>query len=355
MTTRSRRRERRRPIRGIVHRSPPRVLLVRRRASGADRARAHLAARRRPAVPVVRVLPRLPAVAGRRGARPTRLAARQHPVGGPVRQRRPHGVEHAVRTHPGADRVRHPRSALAKLTLAASLGWVLVVWWFDEAFGMLFVNMAQPLTGAPGACSCTGSSPSSWPTGRPTGRFGARGAKTMWRALWIVMAWLWLLPASGSAHRTAAALTRHVSFHLMVELNDARQAVERSGNGGVVAQDPDPAGITTSSSPRWLSESSRPRNSAKTSGRAVVRAVAPDAPLAAAAVPPSGRSRPSVGASRGADQRPGDRRRRGPADPLRSSPREAGTRESPGSWPPRAPPRRTRRASPPAARSGASS
>ena len=28
--------------------------------------------------------------------------------------------------------------------------WAFIVWWFGEAFGMLFMNMATPLTGAPG-------------------------------------------------------------------------------------------------------------------------------------------------------------------------------------------------------------
>ena len=39
-----------------------------------------------------------------------------------------------------------------KLALAASFAWVLIVWWFGEAFGMLFANVANPLTGAPGGC-----------------------------------------------------------------------------------------------------------------------------------------------------------------------------------------------------------
>ena len=46
-----------------------------------------------------------------------------------------------------------------KPALAASFGWVLVVWWFGEAFGMMFMAttpmggapMASALTGAPGA------------------------------------------------------------------------------------------------------------------------------------------------------------------------------------------------------------
>src|SRR5580658_4366052 len=36
-----------------------------------------------------------------------------------------------------------------KQALIVSFVWVLVVWWFGEAFGMLFMNMANLLTGAP--------------------------------------------------------------------------------------------------------------------------------------------------------------------------------------------------------------
>ena len=38
-----------------------------------------------------------------------------------------------------------------KQALLASFVWALFVWWFGEAFGMLFMNVASPLTGAPGA------------------------------------------------------------------------------------------------------------------------------------------------------------------------------------------------------------
>ncbi len=65
-----------------------------------------------------------------------------------------------------------------KPALAVSFGWVLVVWWFGEAFGMMFMTsmntggatpapMASPLTGAPGAVllyAIIGLI--AWPTGR---------------------------------------------------------------------------------------------------------------------------------------------------------------------------------------------
>ena len=43
-----------------------------------------------------------------------------------------------------------------KYALLFSFAWAIYVWWFGEAFGMLFMNMAMPLTGAPGRCSSTG-------------------------------------------------------------------------------------------------------------------------------------------------------------------------------------------------------
>jgi hypothetical protein len=83
--------------------------------------------------------------------------------------------------------------------LAVSFAWALVVWWFGEAFGMMFMTMASPLTGAPGAVllyALIGMIV--WPNGRPGGLLGLRGARTAWCALWLVMAWLWLeVPSNG--------------------------------------------------------------------------------------------------------------------------------------------------------------
>jgi len=89
-----------------------------------------------------------------------------------------------------------------KSALMVSFAWALFVWWFGEAFGMLFMNMAQPLTGAPGAVllyALIGLAV--WPTGdrRPGGLLGLRGTRIMWTALWLLMAYLWLLQASSSA------------------------------------------------------------------------------------------------------------------------------------------------------------
>jgi hypothetical protein len=94
-----------------------------------------------------------------------------------------------------------------KPALAASFAWALFVWWFGEAFGMLFVNMAEPLTGAPGGVllyALVGVLV--WPGGRVGGLLSARGARIMWASLWLVMAWLWLGPASSGTHSVSDVL-----------------------------------------------------------------------------------------------------------------------------------------------------
>jgi hypothetical protein len=91
--------------------------------------------------------------------------------------------------------------------LAASFAWVLFVWWFGEAFGMLFANMAEPLTGAPGGVllyALVGALV--WPGEGAGGLLSARGARIMWAALWLIMAWLWLGPASSGADSVSDVL-----------------------------------------------------------------------------------------------------------------------------------------------------
>lgn len=81
-----------------------------------------------------------------------------------------------------------------KPALAVSFVWVAFVWWFGEAFGMIFMpTMATPLTGAPGAVllyAIIGLIV--WPNGRPGGLLGSYGARTAWLGLWLVCAWMWL-------------------------------------------------------------------------------------------------------------------------------------------------------------------
>ena len=94
-----------------------------------------------------------------------------------------------------------------KAALAVSFIWSFTVWWFAEAFGLLFSNTASPLTGAPGAVlpyAIIGLLV--WPTGRAGGLLGVRGARTAWAALWLVMAWLWLLAPNSTANATSSAI-----------------------------------------------------------------------------------------------------------------------------------------------------
>jgi hypothetical protein len=77
--------------------------------------------------------------------------------------------------------------------LAVSIVWSIFVWWFGEAFGMLLMSMANPLTGAPGAVSLYGLlALVAWPNGRAGGLLGVRGTRIAWAGLWILMAVLWL-------------------------------------------------------------------------------------------------------------------------------------------------------------------
>jgi hypothetical protein len=94
-----------------------------------------------------------------------------------------------------------------KGALVLSFAWALGVWWFSEGFGMLFAGTANPLTGAPGAVllyAIVGLLV--WPGERRGGLLGARGARTTWAALWLVMAWSWLLAPNSSANATANAI-----------------------------------------------------------------------------------------------------------------------------------------------------
>jgi hypothetical protein len=91
--------------------------------------------------------------------------------------------------------------------LALSVAWSLIVWWSAEAFGFMFAGTANPLTGAPGAVllyAIIGLL--AWPTQRPGGLLGLRGARITWSALWLVMAWLWLLAQNSTANATSSAI-----------------------------------------------------------------------------------------------------------------------------------------------------
>jgi hypothetical protein len=122
-----------------------------------------------------------------------------------------------------------------KPALILSLGWSLVVWWFGEAFGMLFMNMAAPLTGAPGAVALYGLvALVVWP-GRPGGLVGVRGARATWAVTWLLMAWLWLQAASSSANAVSNFIDAAPSGMSWLSTVQDWVAGWTQGNGLIVA------------------------------------------------------------------------------------------------------------------------
>ncbi|HUJ54576.1 MAG TPA: hypothetical protein VLW49_01165 [Gaiellaceae bacterium] len=123
-----------------------------------------------------------------------------------------------------------------KLALAGSFGWAFVVWWFGEAFGMLFMNTANPLTGAPGAVflyALIGLLV--WPNDRPGGLLGERGARIAWAVLWVVMGWLWLLAPNSSANATHDAIAGAPSGMHWLDVVLRHTADAAKGNGLLIA------------------------------------------------------------------------------------------------------------------------
>jgi hypothetical protein len=123
-----------------------------------------------------------------------------------------------------------------RLALASSVVWAVVVWWFGEAFGMLFANTANPLTGAPGAVllyALIGLIV--WPNDRPGGLLGIRGARIAWAALWCVAAWEWLLAVNSSANATRDAIGSAPSGMSWLSNAQHHAATIAAGNGVLIA------------------------------------------------------------------------------------------------------------------------
>jgi hypothetical protein len=121
-----------------------------------------------------------------------------------------------------------------KPALVLSFAWALGVWWFSEGFGMLFAG-ANPLTGAPGAVllyAIIGLLV--WPTERPGGLLGLRGARITWCALWLVMAWAWLLAPNSSANATSSAIISAPGAGFLHSVQSSA-ASGASGHGLVIA------------------------------------------------------------------------------------------------------------------------
>jgi hypothetical protein len=123
-----------------------------------------------------------------------------------------------------------------KHALLLNFAWALFVWWFGEAFGMLFMNMAMPLTGAPGGVILyllIGLIV--WPNGKPGGLLGIRGTRLMWATLWLLMAWLWLQQSSSSANAIHDAINAAPSgMSWLSSLQDGFASVTK-GNGLIFA------------------------------------------------------------------------------------------------------------------------
>ena len=123
-----------------------------------------------------------------------------------------------------------------KAALAVSFVWAFIVWWFGEAFGMLFMNMANALTGAPGAVfiyALIGLIV--WPNGRPGGLIGVRGARTSWAVLWVLMGALWLLAVNSSANATRTLIDAAPSGMSWLSTAQNWAANAAKGNGLIIA------------------------------------------------------------------------------------------------------------------------
>jgi hypothetical protein len=127
-----------------------------------------------------------------------------------------------------------------KRAIVLSFAWVLVVWWFGEAFGMLFmatigmggVPMASALNGAPGAVLLYGLIAASvWPNGRPGGLLGVRGTKRTWGVLWLYFAFLWLTPPSTAANGITNTINAAPSGMSWLSTVQDWVANRASGNG----------------------------------------------------------------------------------------------------------------------------
>jgi len=123
-----------------------------------------------------------------------------------------------------------------RLALASSVAWAVVVWWFGEAFGMLFANEANPLTGAPGAVllyALIGLIV--WPNDRPGGLLGIRGTRAAWAAIWCLAAWAWLLAPNSSANATRDAIRSAPSGMSWLSTAQHHAATMAAGNGELIA------------------------------------------------------------------------------------------------------------------------
>ena len=125
-----------------------------------------------------------------------------------------------------------------KPALVLSFAWALAVWWFGEGFGMMLMGgaSAAPLNGAPGGVLIyllIGLI--AWPSATPGGLLGVRGARTMWAALWLVLAWLWLGSASAAPNATRDMINAAPSGMSWLSSLQNGFATVAQGNGVAIA------------------------------------------------------------------------------------------------------------------------
>jgi hypothetical protein len=103
-----------------------------------------------------------------------------------------------------------PRTA--RIALGASIAWALGVWWLGEGLGGMLAGTASPVTGAPGAAFLYALlAVLLWPADRARGpapftaarAVGARTARALWGALWLVLASVALWPQSRAPQAVA--------------------------------------------------------------------------------------------------------------------------------------------------------
>ena len=101
---------------------------------------------------------------------------------------------------------------------------------------MLFMNMANALTGAPGAVliyALIGAIV--WPNGRPGGLLGVRGARISWAVLWGLSGGLWLLAVNSSANATRTLINAAPSGMSWLSSIQNAFADAAKGNGLIIA------------------------------------------------------------------------------------------------------------------------
>jgi hypothetical protein len=163
----------------------------------------------------------------------------------------------------------------ARPALIVSFAWAFVVWWFGEGFGMIFMGMASPLTGAPGAVllyaligllvwptrdevesggatathrgqadAAAAGKPAGAPvvaskqadTSAGAGLIGERGGLIVWSMLWTGATALWCLSVNRTANVTSETLKEAASgsMHWLASLQRSLAGTTQ-GHGEAIA------------------------------------------------------------------------------------------------------------------------